>query len=85
MLLLEDCIEKKGIVNKAEDNRRTRRLEKVMVDKKLNNRKLPVFLIEPKRATQRSVKFIRWLRNHLFIDTSWREALAPLQRIYATF
>ena len=85
MLLLEGCIEKEGIVNKSEDNRRAKRFEKIIVDKKLNNRKLPAFLIEPKRSTQRSVKFIRWLRNHLFMNTSWREALGPLQRIYAAF
>ena len=85
ILLLEGCIEKEGIVNKAEDNRRAKRLEKVITSKRLNYRKLPIFLVEPKKATQRSVKFIRWLRNHLFMNTSWREALAPLQRIYATF
>ena len=85
MLLLEGCVEKEGIVNEAEDNRRTKRLRKNIADKKINCKILPVFLIEPKRATQRSVKFIRWLRNHLFVNTSWREALGPLQRIYATF
>lgn len=85
MLLLEDCIEKEGIANQIEDNRRTKRLKKITHDKRLNNKKLPAFLVEPKRATQRSVKFIRWLRNHLFMNTSWREALGPLQRIYAAF
>jgi hypothetical protein len=85
MLLLEGCVEKEGIVNKIEDNRRTKRLEKVIADKKLNSKKLPVFLTEPKSATQRSVKFIRWLRNHLFMNTSWREALEPLRRIYAAY
>jgi len=85
MLILEDCIEKEGIVNEIENNRRNKRLEEVLANSKTGNKKLPAFLIQPKRATQRSVKFIRWLRNHLFINTSSREALGPLQQIYAAF
>ena len=85
MLILEDCIEKRGIVNEIENNRRSKRLDQVLASSKTGNKKLPAFLIQPKRATQSSVKFIRWLRNHLFINTSWREALGPLQRIYAAF
>ena len=85
MLILEGCIEKEGISNEIENNRRNERLKKVLANSKAVNKTLPDFLIQPKRATQRSVKFIRWLRNHLFMNTSWREALGPLQRIYATF
>lgn len=85
MLILEGCIEKEGIGNKIENNRRKKRIEKVLANSKAGDKTLPDFLIQPKRATQRSVKFIRWLRNHLFMNTSWREALGPLQRIYAAF
>jgi hypothetical protein len=85
MLMLEGCIEKEGIINDIENNRRSKRLKEVLVNSKAANKTLPDFLIQPKRATQRSVKFIRWLRNHLFMNTSWREALGPLQRIYAAF
>jgi hypothetical protein len=85
MLILEGCIVKEGIANEIEDNRRKKRLEVALAKSKTDNKKLPDFLVLPKRATQRSVKFIRWLRNHLFINTSWREALGPLQRIYAAF
>ena len=85
MLILEGCIEKEGIANEIEDNRRSKRLEIALASRKQKNKKLPAFFTEPKRTTQRSVKFIRWLRNHLFMNTSWREALGPLQRIYETF
>jgi hypothetical protein len=85
MLILEACIEKAGIKNEIENNRRSKRLKEVLIDSKVDKKTLPDFLIKPKRATQRSLKFIRWLRNHLFMDTSWREALGPLQRIYAAF
>jgi hypothetical protein len=33
--------------------------------------------------TQRTVKFIRWLRNHLDSALSWAQALANLAKIYA--
>jgi hypothetical protein len=85
MLRLENCIEKEGIRNSIEDNRRSKRLEKAIANSKAKNKILPDFLIRTKRATQRSVKFIRWLRNHLFMNTSWGDALGPLQRIYAAF
>ncbi|HKJ81874.1 MAG TPA: transposase [Ignavibacteriaceae bacterium] len=85
MLLLEGCIEKEGIINDIEDIRRSKRLKEVLANTKISKKTLPAFLTQPKRATQRSVKFIRWIRNHLFMNTSWREALGPLQRIYAAF
>ena len=85
MLILEGCLEKEGVGNEIENNRRNKRLEKALASSKIGNDKLPIFLKQPKRATQRSVKFIRWLRNHLYINASWREALVPLKRIYAVF
>ena len=85
MLMLEGCIEKEGIINDIENSRRSKRLKEVLANTKTNKKTLPGFLTQPKKATQRSVKFIRWLRNHLFMNTSWREALGSLQRIYATF
>ncbi len=85
MLILEGCLEKVGIANEIENSRRNKRLKKVLASRKAGKNNLPAFLIQPKRTTQRSVKFIRWLRNHLYINTSWREALGSLQRIYAAF
>jgi hypothetical protein len=85
MLILEGCIEKEGVENKIENSRRIKRLNKTLASSKISNNKLPIFLKQPKRATHRSVKFIRWLRNHLCTKDSWREALGPLKRIYAVF
>jgi hypothetical protein len=85
MLLFESCLEKEGIVNDVENNRRIKRLEKAIALNNIRREKLPIFLTQPKRATQRSVKFIRWLRNHLYMNASWREALGHLKRIYAVF
>jgi len=36
-------------------------------------------------VAQLSVKFIRWLRNNLYTNTSWMEAMGALKRIYAVF
>jgi len=85
MLILEGYIEKLGIRNVIEDIRRSNRLKQVPADKRSGKKTLTDFLKKPKRATHRSVKFIRCLRNHLFMSTSWKEALEPLQRIYAAF
>ena len=35
------------------------------------------------RLTQRTVKFIRWLRNHLDLPRSWEAALARLAHVYS--
>ena len=85
MLILEGCLEKEGVGNEIENDRRGKRLERALATSNISKEKLPAFLIRPKRSTQRSVKFIRWLRNHLYINTSWRDALGPLKRIYAVF
>jgi hypothetical protein len=85
MLILEDCIKKEGIDNDIENNRRSKRLKEVLENSKAGNKTLPDFLTMHKRPTQRSVKFIRWLCNQLFMNTSWREDLGPLQQIYAAF
>jgi hypothetical protein len=83
MLILEQCLKKKGVDNEIENERRSKRLEKTMAIAGVGKRILPNFLTAPKRPSQRSVKFIRWLRNHLFSDTSWIEAMGSLKEIYA--
>jgi hypothetical protein len=44
---------------------------------------LPVLHQCIQRFTQRTVKFIRWLKNHLDSGRSWQHALARLVKIYA--
>jgi hypothetical protein len=36
------------------------------------------------RLTQRTVKFIRWLKNHLDTKHSWTHAIERLAKIYAS-
>jgi len=85
MLILENHLEKNGIINTKENDRRQIRLDKALKKTSFGKKKLPLFLTTPKRATQRPLKFIRWLRNHLYTSTSWREAESSLKRVYAVF
>ncbi len=36
------------------------------------------------RFTVRSVKFVRWVRNFIYGETCWGDALARLTEIYST-
>ncbi|MFQ5485193.1 MAG: transposase [Desulfobacterales bacterium] len=85
MLFLEQCLAKKGCTNDTEDIRRRKRLDKCLAQKSTRKAQLPIFLKRPKRATQRPLKFIRWLRHHLYTNTSWVEAATALRLIYDVF
>ena len=85
MLILEQFLKKEGVENEIENNRRLKRLNRALASTKIRKDKLPAFLTTPKRPTQQSVKFIRWLRNNLYTNTSWIEGMGALKRIYAVF
>ena len=62
MLIVERYLQQNGIENKKEDDRRRAILESDLLSKPgLIKEKLPAFLKTPRQATQRSLKFIRWL------------------------
>jgi len=86
MLIMEDELEnEQGIVNEIESRRKKKRLDKEIVLAKQNGVELPKHLRFIKRFTQRSVKFVRWLRNNIFRRTSWQDALGSLRLSYADF
>ncbi len=85
MLILEQSLKQKGLENDIENRRRQKRLDRTLSGVKTRKDKLPIFLITPKRSTQRPLKFIRWLRHNLYTNTSWLEAAGALKRIYAVF
>lgn len=68
MLILEQCLKKEGVENEIENNRRHKRLDKVLASTKTRRDKLPVFLTTPKRSTQLSVKFIRFAQQQLIYE-----------------
>lgn len=69
-----------GVRNVAEYRRKEKRLEKEM---KRANGPLPELHVRLQRLTQHSVKFIRWLRYHLWKTTSLHDALPQLRNLYA--
>ena len=78
MVLLEGEIEKSaGISNSPERKRRSGREEKA---KKSGAGYVATMM---QRFTVRSVKFVRWLRNFIYRETGWGDALARLAKIYA--
>lgn len=85
MMIFEDCLKQEGVDNEIENERRIKRLQKTVALAEARKITLPNFLKAPKRPSQRSVKFVRWLRNNLYSNTSWMEAMGSLKRIYAVF
>lgn len=83
MVLLEAKVEREeGIRNDPELARRAKRLAQVQDQVAQQGEKLPLVYTALQRLTQRGVKWIRWLCNHLFGNVSWAKALAALRRIY---
>ena len=75
---LKDSVE----ANKSKGRKRTRPLPKGQGKRRKN----PVSFINGffKRATQRTLRFIRWIRMHLENRTSYREAVADLAEIWGS-
>ena len=73
-----------GVRNEAELERRAQRLEKEERRLAKQNVALPVLVRTLQRLTQRSVKFIRWLRVQLFAQPHHAPAIAALRQLYAT-
>ncbi len=79
MILLEDDIEKKeGIDNAPERERKSKRL----AEAKGSGAGYVATVMQ--RFTVRSVKFVRWLRNFIYRETAWSDALIRLAKIYET-
>ena len=80
MVLLEEEIRKvEKIDNEPERKRKAVRKEEA----KKNGANFVAIALQ--RFTVRSLKFIRWLRNHVYRETSWAGALDRLRHVYATF
>ena len=85
MLLYEQSLETRhGITNEAEDERRSKRMaaaEKLCAQA---GQPLSRLVIGAQRATQRSVKFIRWLRQSIRDNVAEAAAMLRLKQLYAT-
>ena len=84
MVLFEAALTKPGISNVAEEKRRgkvlTERTERV----EKTGRKMPLIVAGFQRLTQRTVKFIRWLRSFFWQNRLLDELRLILKKRYAT-
>lgn len=84
MTLMEDQIRKhSGVINQAEFKRRaqTRTNSAAAAAGSSRQENRPIHPTT-ERLTQRTVKFIRWLKNHLDLECDWDRAIARLTEVY---
>ena len=85
LILYEQELEQRHqITNTAEDQRRERRLEEALGHRCGSRLTVASLVLEARRATQRSVKFIRWLRQALRARLAEAVAVPHLKALYAT-
>jgi hypothetical protein len=85
MTLMEEAIHKRfGVRNEAEHKRKARVRSKHNLDHPGPVQPSPGHIHQALvRLTQRTVKFIRWLKNHLDLQRDWPAAIARLVEVYA--
>ena len=85
MVLQEESLRgEHGIVNEAEDRRRAQRLAEEKEAVHQAGRVLSPLREALQRCTQRTVKFVRWLRSYLLRNVPWPQILAALRLAYRT-
>ena len=73
-----------GVSNEAEDQRRQERCREAKQAARQTGSPLTTLRHELRRATQRSVKFLRWLRQALRENLAEEAAVPRLAQLYAT-
>ena len=73
-----------GVTNAAEDRRRVKRAETLGQACVKQGTPLSTPVLQARRATQRSVKFVRWLRQSLRDHAAEAAAVLRLKALYAT-
>jgi hypothetical protein len=85
LLIYEQILEvEHALTNQAEDKRRTQRMEAAVQRCAQAKQPLSSLITEARRTTQRSVKFIRWLRQAIREKLTEATALLYLKQLYAT-
>ena len=84
LLLYEQKLESQhGVVNQAEDQRRSKRTEQAARTCDQAGQPLPALVLQARRATQRSVKFVRWVRQSIRDHVAEATAVLRLKALYA--
>lgn len=85
LLLYEQTLETAhGVTNQAEDQRRTQRTEAAAQKCAAAGQLLSTLVLQARRATQRSVKFVRWIRQSIRDQAAEATAVLRLKALYAT-
>lgn len=86
LLLYEQKLESQhGVVNQAEDQRRQKRKEAAVAECEKAGQSISTLVTRARRATQRSVKFVRWLRQAIRDQAAEATAVLRLMELYATW
>lgn len=80
----QELEQRHDVHNTAEDQRRSQRLESVQQACAAMGSPISSLVLAARRATQRSVKFIRWLRQAIRDRLAETLAVARLKALYAT-
>jgi len=84
LLLYEQDLEQRhGIQNEAEDRRREQRIQTATKACARAGKPLSTLVSQARKTTQRSVKFIRWVRQSIRDHTTETVAVLRLQAFYA--
>jgi hypothetical protein len=73
-----------GVTNQAEDQRREKRIQAAVTACNKTGQSLSSLVVTARRATQRSVKFIRWVRQAIRDHAAETAAVLRLMNLYAT-
>ena len=80
----EEIRKPSGVINEAEYKRRAKTHHPGPAAKsKSDHPSTDIIKQAIERLTQRIVKFIRWLKNHLDLERDWNQAMACLTEIYS--
>ena len=86
MVLLENITQKRfGVENSKEITRAHKRIKQIRETCEAKGQERSPLYENPRKRSQLTLKFIRWLRYHLRLNSLLSEALASLRRIYALF
>ena len=83
LLMEHQLATQQGVHNRAEEARRSKRLEKLKFASRKANLVVPLAVKLTQRCTQTSVKFIRWVAVHLWKTISLQRACVALTALYA--
>ena len=85
MLMYEHRLEQEhGVSNQAENQRRQNRTGTLKKAAQEAGREISLLLLNARQATQRSVKFLRWLRHAVRENLAETAAVTRLASLYAT-